>query len=81
MVAGTGVVDGPSQDFTATSNFLNTVTVQSLDTFDANGDPVTGASIIGEGGTEYPGSPVPEPGALLLPAAAGLALRRTRKRT
>ncbi len=39
---------------------------------------LTNASIIGEGGTEYPGS-VPEPQALLLLAPAGLALRRARR--
>jgi hypothetical protein len=78
MVVGTGVVNGPPDDFTATSDFLNTMTVLRMDTFDANEDAVTNASIIGEGGTEYPGS-VPEPQALLLLALAGLALRRARR--
>jgi hypothetical protein len=76
MVVGSGVVNGPSDDFTAAAGFRNTAMVLRLDTFDANQDAVANASSTGEGRTEYPGSPVPEPRALLLLALAGTALRR-----
>jgi hypothetical protein len=79
VTIGSGVVNGPSQDFTAGAEFLNTLTVEELNVFDANQDAVASASIMGDGGTAFPGSSVPEPGAILLLALAGLGLRRARK--
>ena len=49
LVTGSGVVNAPSQNFTATADFLSTLTVLDFNVFDASQDAVAQASILGRG--------------------------------
>jgi hypothetical protein len=65
------IVAQPYEDpgpITAGIFYQNTAAITGVEVFDSLGNPVPGASLIGEGGNSYP---IPEPASLVL---AGLAL-------